>query len=83
MAAEAGADRVTAVEAFTPAANVARTIFERSRYRKKIDLISSRSTDLRKGSVTEKGNVIVAEVFDTVRILSQHLNVVICRLQPV
>ncbi|KAH7731349.1 CRE-PRMT-2 protein [Aphelenchoides avenae] len=65
MAAEAGADRVTAVEAFMPAADVARRIFDSSVHRSKIDLISSRSTDLRKGAVTQKGNVIVAEVFDT------------------
>jgi predicted RNA methylase len=46
MAAEAGADTVTAVEVFQPMAKMAANIFSKSSYADKIELISSRSTDL-------------------------------------
>jgi len=48
MAAEAGADKVTAVEVFEPMAKMAGEILKDSAYSEKIELISSRSTDLNK-----------------------------------
>ncbi|VDK51657.1 unnamed protein product [Anisakis simplex] len=65
MAARAGAEHVTAIEVFKPMADCARKIIRNSQYSSRIDLISSRSTDLSKGDVSDKGNIIVAEVFDT------------------
>ncbi|GMT19274.1 hypothetical protein PFISCL1PPCAC_10571, partial [Pristionchus fissidentatus] len=63
MAARAGADRVTALEVFTPMAECAKKIIGQSEYADKITVIANRSTDL--SHLGEKPNVIVAEVFDT------------------
>uniref|UniRef100_A0A914XMT6 Protein arginine N-methyltransferase n=1 Tax=Plectus sambesii TaxID=2011161 RepID=A0A914XMT6_9BILA len=65
MAARAGADRVTAVEAFEPMAKVAAEIMKVNRLDDRIRLISKRSTDLESEAMPDKANVIVAEVFDT------------------
>uniref|UniRef100_A0A914E2L4 Protein arginine N-methyltransferase 7 n=1 Tax=Acrobeloides nanus TaxID=290746 RepID=A0A914E2L4_9BILA len=65
MAAEAGADKVTAIEVFSPMAKMAAEIFRDSKFKNIIELISSRSTELSQSSLTERGNLIVAEVFDT------------------
>ncbi|EYC12573.1 hypothetical protein Y032_0046g1305 [Ancylostoma ceylanicum] len=63
MAAREGADKVTAVEVFQPMADCARSIIQSSQWKDKINVISSRSTDL--SSLATKPNIIVAEVFDT------------------
>ncbi|CAB3408158.1 unnamed protein product [Caenorhabditis bovis] len=64
LAVEAGADKVTALEAFAPMADCAKKIIARNGFDDKITVISERSTD-----VTDIGgeaaDVIVAEVFDT------------------
>ncbi|KAK0420616.1 hypothetical protein QR680_014795 [Steinernema hermaphroditum] len=65
MAARAGADHVTAIEVFKPMADIARKILKSSEYAEKIDLITTRSTDINENAVSVKGNIIVAEVFDT------------------
>uniref|UniRef100_A0AC35TVI6 Protein arginine N-methyltransferase n=1 Tax=Rhabditophanes sp. KR3021 TaxID=114890 RepID=A0AC35TVI6_9BILA len=65
MAARGGADSVKAVEVFKPMADIARKIFKECEYADKIKLITSRSTDLNRKDVGTKGNIIVAEVFDT------------------
>lgn len=63
MAAREGADKVTAVEVFQPMADCARSIVEASQWRNRIEVIPSRSTEL--SPLSEKPNIIVAEVFDT------------------
>ncbi|KAI1709392.1 ribosomal protein l11 methyltransferase (PrmA) domain-containing protein [Ditylenchus destructor] len=65
LAAQAGADSVTAVEVFTPMAEVAEQIFKKNGYGEKIELLKSRSTDCQAQPTTSKGNIVVAEVFDT------------------
>lgn len=84
LAAQAGADSVTAVEVFTPMAEVAEQIFKKNGYGEKIELLKSRSTDCHAREIflfwvtfclnlnfdfleptTSKGNIVVAEVFDT------------------
>jgi protein arginine N-methyltransferase 7 len=46
MAVRAGADRVTAIEAFEPMARVARKVITDNHYADRIRLIDERSTDL-------------------------------------
>ncbi|TKR64488.1 hypothetical protein L596_025011 [Steinernema carpocapsae] len=65
MAARAGADYVKAIEVFKPMADIARKILKSSEYADRIDLITTRSTDINSTAAGSKGNIIVAEVFDT------------------
>ncbi|VDN22002.1 unnamed protein product [Gongylonema pulchrum] len=66
MAARAGAGRVTALEMFKPMSVCAEKVFHQNGYEDCIRLIASRSTDvIDEVSDEDKGNVIVAEVFDT------------------
>ncbi|VDN17518.1 unnamed protein product [Gongylonema pulchrum] len=66
MAARAGAERVTALEMFKPMSVCAEKVFHQNGYEDCIRLIASRSTDvIDEVSDEDKGNVIVAEVFDT------------------
>ncbi|VDM12327.1 unnamed protein product, partial [Wuchereria bancrofti] len=67
MAMRAGADSVTALEMLEPMARCAEEIVQKNGYEGQIRLIASRSTELTDEQISsiEKGNVIVAEVFDT------------------
>ncbi|XP_067651513.1 protein arginine N-methyltransferase 7-like [Haliotis asinina] len=68
MAASAGADSVTACEAFKPMASCAAKIMQRNNLGHKINLIPKRSTDLTvgpDGDMPHRANVLVTEVFDT------------------
>uniref|UniRef100_A0A915E3G7 Protein arginine N-methyltransferase n=1 Tax=Ditylenchus dipsaci TaxID=166011 RepID=A0A915E3G7_9BILA len=59
LAAQAGADTITAVEMFTPMADIAERIFKSSQYEDKIMLIKGKSTDFT--NAADKGSIIVAE----------------------
>ncbi|CAJ0942625.1 unnamed protein product, partial [Mesorhabditis belari] len=63
IAMNEGADKVTAIEVFTPMARCAKKIVKNSVWKDKIQIIAERSTDLE--HLDDKPNVIVAEVFDT------------------
>uniref|UniRef100_A0AC34QQN8 Protein arginine N-methyltransferase n=1 Tax=Panagrolaimus sp. JU765 TaxID=591449 RepID=A0AC34QQN8_9BILA len=65
MAAKHGADKVTAVEVFDPMAKTAEKIVKKNNLDGTIKVIHSRSTDVDERHVSEKGDIIVAEVFDT------------------
>lgn len=66
MAAQAGADSVTACEAFLPVAKCARRVIRANGLDKRIRLISKRSTDMIVGrDMFQRANVLVAELFDT------------------
>lgn len=66
MAVRCGADQVTTCEAFKPMAEIAKKCIERNGMSDKIRIIQKRSTDVLFGvDMTEKANVLVAEVFDT------------------
>lgn len=67
MAAESGADRITACEAFTPMADCAEGIFKANNYANRVHLIkkSSKDIDLQKDMGGRRANVLVAELLDT------------------
>ncbi|KAI9581497.1 protein arginine N-methyltransferase 7 [Glossina fuscipes] len=66
MAWHAGADTVTACEAFIPMANCAEKILKANNFGDRIKLIKKRSTDIRIGEDMErKANLLVTEVLDT------------------
>ncbi|KAL4002504.1 Ribosomal protein L11 methyltransferase (PrmA) family protein [Acanthocheilonema viteae] len=67
MAMRAGADSVTALEMLEPIAKCAEEIVQKNGYSGQIRLIASRSTELTDEQIStiEKGDVVVAEVFDT------------------
>ena len=66
MAVKCGADKVTACEAFKPMATVARKCIAANGMSDKITVIEKHSTDLKVGiDMSERANVLVAEVFDT------------------
>lgn len=66
MAVHAGADRVTACEAFKPMINVAKKCIKENGMKDKIEIIEKRSTDIVVGvDMDQKANVLVTEVFDT------------------
>ncbi|XP_077982657.1 protein arginine N-methyltransferase 7-like [Glandiceps talaboti] len=68
MAANSGAERVTACEAFHPMANVARKIIQNNGFADIITVIPKRSTDLTvgpDGDMPFKANILATEVFDT------------------
>ncbi|XP_041375692.1 protein arginine N-methyltransferase 7-like isoform X2 [Gigantopelta aegis] len=68
MAVRAGADKVTACEAFKPMAQCAGEIIKKNGCEEKITLIPKRSTELTvgpDGDMTERANLLVTEVFDT------------------
>uniref|UniRef100_A0A0K2T510 Protein arginine N-methyltransferase n=1 Tax=Lepeophtheirus salmonis TaxID=72036 RepID=A0A0K2T510_LEPSM len=68
MAAEIGADSITAVEEFNPIANVAQDVIASNGFSDKIKLIRKRSTDVEVGSgkdMERRANILVTEVFDT------------------
>lgn len=66
MALEAGADSVTACEAFLPMANCAEKILAANGAADKVRLIRKRSTDIQIGEdMPRKANLLVAELLDT------------------
>lgn len=66
MALTAGADTVTACEAFMPMANCAERIFASNGFGDKVRLIKKRSTEMRIGvDMPQRANMLVAELLDT------------------
>lgn len=68
IAAKHGADVVYACEAFEPVAKCAEQVIEDNKLQDSIQLIPKRSTEIHVGfdqDMTERANIIVAEVFDT------------------
>ncbi|XP_071086920.1 protein arginine N-methyltransferase 7-like [Haliotis cracherodii] len=68
MAASAGADSVTACEAFKPMAKCAKKIMQKNKLGDKISLIPKRSTEMTvgpDGDMPHRANILVTEVFDT------------------
>uniref|UniRef100_A0A915KH19 Protein arginine N-methyltransferase n=1 Tax=Romanomermis culicivorax TaxID=13658 RepID=A0A915KH19_ROMCU len=65
MAAVSGADKITAIEAFEPVAIIARKIIQLNGFADKVNVISRRSTDIYSDEIAERGDIAVAEVFDT------------------
>lgn len=68
MAAQCGADTITACEAFKPMADCCLKILERNGVADKITVIPKRSTELtvgEDGDMKQKANILVTEVFDT------------------
>lgn len=66
MAVSAGADSVTACEAFLPMANCAEKILKANGMNDKVQLIKKRSTDLIVGNdIPRRANLLVTEVLDT------------------
>ncbi|KAK7114180.1 hypothetical protein V1264_000285 [Littorina saxatilis] len=68
MAASAGADTVTACEAFQPMGKCAKEVMTANGFGEKINLIHSRSTDITVGTdgmMPRRANLLVTEVFDT------------------
>ncbi|KER20623.1 hypothetical protein T265_10877 [Opisthorchis viverrini] len=66
IAARAGADKVTACEAFLPVANCARTVLLENGLSEKINLVTKRSNKLVVGcDLSERANFLVAELLDT------------------
>lgn len=65
MAAKHGADDITAVEVFNPMAITAEKVIAKNGFSDRIKVIHSRSTEVDSRHVSKKGDVIVAEVFDT------------------
>ncbi|XP_066288284.1 protein arginine N-methyltransferase 7-like [Branchiostoma lanceolatum] len=68
LAAQAGADRVTACECFKPMAGAARKIIKKNGFADKITVIPKRSTDMTAGpggDMEERANILVAELLDT------------------
>ncbi|KAJ8302526.1 hypothetical protein KUTeg_018922 [Tegillarca granosa] len=68
MAANLGADTVTACEAFHPMAKCAKEIIEQNGFSDKILLIPKRSTDIIVGKdadMPKRANILITEVFDT------------------
>ncbi|EDV98353.1 protein arginine N-methyltransferase 7 isoform X1 [Drosophila grimshawi] len=66
MALRAGADTVTACEAFMPMANCAQRILNANGYGDRVRLIRKRSTDIEMGvDMPHRANLLVAELLDT------------------
>ncbi|XP_039963588.1 protein arginine N-methyltransferase 7 [Bactrocera tryoni] len=66
MALTAGADTVTACEAFMPMANCAERIFTVNGFGDKVRLVKKRSTEMRIGvDMPQRANLLVAELLDT------------------
>ncbi|KAL7059237.1 hypothetical protein AAHC03_013149 [Spirometra sp. Aus1] len=66
MAARAGADTVTACEAFSPMAKCARRVIRANGLQHHVRVIGKRSTDLVIGhDMEQRANVLVAELLDT------------------
>ncbi|KAK6185183.1 hypothetical protein SNE40_007471 [Patella caerulea] len=68
MAAQSGADQITACEAFEPMAKCAEQIMKKNGFEEKIQLIPKRSTELKSGpgkDMEERANILVTEVLDT------------------
>jgi type III protein arginine methyltransferase len=66
MAIKSGADQVIACEAFKPMIQVAKKCIEANGFQNKIKIIEKHSTDIVIGEdMSERANVLVAEVFDT------------------
>ncbi|XP_002735081.2 protein arginine N-methyltransferase 7-like [Saccoglossus kowalevskii] len=68
MAAQAGADMVTACEAFVPMAHTAVKIVKLNGFQDKIKVVSKRSTEMivgPDGDMPFKANILATEVFDT------------------
>ncbi|XP_054733207.1 protein arginine N-methyltransferase 7 [Anastrepha obliqua] len=66
MALTAGADTVTACEAFMPMANCAQRIFAANGFSDKVRLVKKRSTEMRIGKdMPQRANLLVAELLDT------------------
>uniref|UniRef100_A0A0X3PEN6 Protein arginine N-methyltransferase n=2 Tax=Schistocephalus solidus TaxID=70667 RepID=A0A0X3PEN6_SCHSO len=66
MAARAGADTVTACEAFLPVARCARRVVQANGLQDRVRVIGKRSTDLLIGhDMEQRANVLVAELLDT------------------
>lgn len=68
MAAQCGADTITACEAFKPMTECCLKILARNGVADKITVIPKRSTEIKvgeDGDMKEKANILVTEVFDT------------------
>ncbi|XP_078602740.1 protein arginine N-methyltransferase 7-like [Branchiostoma floridae x Branchiostoma japonicum] len=68
LAVQAGADRVTACECFKPMAGAARKIVKTNGFSDKITVIPKRSTEITTGpggDMSERANILVAELLDT------------------
>ncbi|GFO00204.1 protein arginine N-methyltransferase 7-like [Plakobranchus ocellatus] len=65
MAAESGADTVTACEAFLPMAKCAKNVMEANNFGSKVKLIPKRSTNVRLDDMEQRANLLVTELFDT------------------
>lgn len=68
MAAKAGADSITACEAFEPMAECTSQVLKENGLEDQVHLIHARSTDITIGpneAMLEKANLLVTEVFDT------------------
>ena len=68
MAAEIGADSITAIEEFRPMANCAKEVITDNGFADKIKLVRKRSTSVQVGpglDMERRANILVTEVFDT------------------
>jgi type III protein arginine methyltransferase len=68
LAAQHGADTVTTIEAFSPVSHIARKIIETNGFKDKIRIINKHSTEVKVGpggDMSERANILVAEVLDT------------------
>lgn len=68
MAAQIGADSITAIEEFRPMADCAEKIIKSNGFDGQIKLVRKRSTAVQVGpglDMTQKANILVTEVFDT------------------
>lgn len=65
MAATAGAEVITACEAFPPIAECAKKVVKANSFQEKIKIVSKRSTDVLLEDLPKKANLLITELFDT------------------
>jgi len=65
MAATAGADTITACEAFPPIAECAKKVIKANGLAEKIKIVPKRSTEVLLEDLPRKANLLVTELFDT------------------
>ena len=68
LAAQHAADSVVTIETFSPVSQFARKVIEKNGFKNKIKVINKHSTEVKVGKLeimTQKANILVAEVLDT------------------
>uniref|UniRef100_A0A0B6ZTI7 Protein arginine N-methyltransferase 7 n=1 Tax=Arion vulgaris TaxID=1028688 RepID=A0A0B6ZTI7_9EUPU len=65
MAANSGADTITACEAFQPMAACAEKVLAINGFKDKVQLLNKRSTEVTLEDMGERANLLVTELFDT------------------